>query len=50
MSKVGIEPGTSHALGYHLTDCAIVDVTRTFIKPVGVFRTLVIYSMLILVK
>jgi hypothetical protein len=50
MSKEGIEPWTSHAFGNHLTDCAIADVTSTFIKLVGVFQTLVIYSILILVK
>jgi hypothetical protein len=44
MSKEGIEPPTSHALGNHLIDCAIADVTRTFIKLVGVFQTLVIYA------
>jgi hypothetical protein len=33
MSKEGIEPRTSHALGYHLSDCAIADVTRTTSFP-----------------
>jgi hypothetical protein len=50
MSKEGIEPRTSQTLGNHLTDCAIAEVTRTNIKLVGVFQTLVIYSILILVK
>jgi hypothetical protein len=44
MSKEGMEPRTSHALGNHLTDCAIAGVTRTFIKLVAVFQTLVIYT------
>jgi hypothetical protein len=41
MSIAGIEPRTSQTLGNHLTECAIADVTRTYIKLVGVFQTLV---------
>jgi hypothetical protein len=29
MSEEGIEHRTSHALGNHLTDCAMANVTRT---------------------
>jgi hypothetical protein len=44
MSEEGIEPWTSHALGNHLTDCAIAYVTRTLIELVAVFQTLIIYT------
>jgi hypothetical protein len=51
MSKEGIEPRTSHTQSNHLTDCAIADVTRTYIKLVGVLQTVsYIHSILILVK
>jgi hypothetical protein len=51
MSKDGIELRSSQSLGNHLTNCDIADVTRrTNIKLVGVFQTLLIYSILILVK
>jgi hypothetical protein len=39
MSKEPIEPRASYELVNHLTDCAIADVTRTYIKLVGVFQT-----------
>jgi hypothetical protein len=39
MSKKGIEHRTPHAFGNHLTDCAIADVTRTYINLVRVFQT-----------
>jgi hypothetical protein len=50
MSKEGIEPRTSHTLGNHLTDFAIAEIAKAYIKLVGVFQTLAIYSILILVK
>jgi hypothetical protein len=45
MSEAGIEPSTSHALENHLTDCASANVTRSLIELVGVFQTLVIYTL-----
>jgi hypothetical protein len=38
MSKEGNEPETLHTLGDHLTDCALADVTRTYINLVGVCK------------